>query len=80
MFEACIRITEKNMTWSELKTLCESKGLQIISLALADAEGRTVPDSSCAIPPDALCALHFKTAETDLSSGAAEVVSESVGT
>ncbi len=79
MFEACIRITEKEMTWSELKALCEGKKLQIITLTLLDNEGRTMLDSSVAVPPDALCALHFKTAEADLASAATELVSESVG-
>lgn len=79
MFEACIRITEKDMTWSELKALCEGKNLQIITLALIDNEGRTMLDSSVAIPPDARCALHFKTAEADLASEITELVSESVG-
>ncbi len=79
MFEACIRITEKDMTWSELKALCEGRKLQIITLALLDNEGRTMLDSSVAIPPDALCALHFKTAEAELTSEATELVSESVG-
>lgn len=79
MFEACIRITEKDMTWSELKALCEGRKLQIITLALLDNEGRTVLDSSVAIPSDALCALHFKTAETDLNSEETELVFESVG-
>jgi hypothetical protein len=79
MFEACIRITEKEMTWSELKALCEGKKLQIITLALLDNEGGTMFDSSVVIPPDARCALHFKTAEADLASEATELVSESVG-
>lgn len=79
MFEACIRITEKDMTWSELKALCEGRKLQIITLALIDNESRTILDSSVAIPPDALCALHFKTAEADLASEVTELVSESVG-
>ena len=79
MFEVCIRITEKDMTWGELKALCEGRKLQIITLALIDNKGRTMLDSSVAIPPDALCALHFKTAEADLASEAMELVSESVG-
>lgn len=79
MFEACIRITEKNMTWNELKTLCESKNMQIISLALLDNEGKTIPGSSIVATPDSRCALHFKTAEADLASEETEIVSESVG-
>jgi hypothetical protein len=79
MFEACIRITEKDMSWNELKALCEGRKLQIITLALINDEGRLMLDSSVAIPPDALCALHFKTAEADLASEATELVSESVG-
>lgn len=79
MFEACIRITEKEMTWSELKAFCEGRKLQIITLALLDNEGRTMLDSSIAIPPDAWCALHFKTAEVELASEVTELVSESVG-
>ncbi len=79
MFEACIRITEKDMTWSELKAFCEGRKLQIITVALIDNEGRMMLDSSVAIPPDAWCALHFKTAEADLASEATELVSESVG-
>ncbi|MGB8216214.1 MAG: hypothetical protein WCE94_02840 [Candidatus Methanoperedens sp.] len=79
MFEAYLKITEKDMAWSELKALCEDKKLRILSLALIDSEGRMVSDSSIAIPPDAQCALHFKTAETDMASGATELVSESVG-
>ncbi len=78
MFEACIRITEKDMTWNELKALCEGRKLQIITLALLDNEGTMMLDSSVSIPPDALCALHFKTAEADLAE-ATELVSESVG-
>jgi hypothetical protein len=69
MFEACIKITENEMTWSELKTLCEEKGLKIITLALTNSSGKTVPGSSIVLPPDAKFALHFKTAETDLGSG-----------
>ncbi len=79
MFEACIRITEKEMTWSELKAFCEGRKLPIIALALLDNEGRAMFDSSVVIPPDALCALHFKTAEADLASEVTELVSESVG-
>lgn len=79
MFEACIRITENDMTWSELKALCEEKKLQIVILGLTDNEGRMMFESSVAIPPDALCALHFKSAETDMASLATEIVSESVG-
>ena len=79
MFEAYFKITEKDMAWSELKALCEDRKLRILSLALIDSEGRMVFDSSVAIPPDAQCALHFKTAETDMASGATELVSESVG-
>ncbi len=79
MFEACIKITENEMTWSELKTLCKEKGLKIITLALANSSGKMVPGSSIVVPPDAVYALHFKTAETDLGSGSQQVVSESVG-
>ena len=79
MFEAHIKITEKEMTWSELKALCESKKLRILSLALIDDNGKSVTDSNVAITPDARYALHFKTAEMDLGSGATGLVSESVG-
>jgi len=40
MFEAHIKITEKEMTWSELKALCESKKLRVLSLALIDDNGK----------------------------------------
>ena len=79
MFEAHIKITEKEMTWSELKVLCESKKLRILSLALIDDNGKSVTDSNVAITPDARYALQFKSAETDLASGATGLVSESVG-
>ena len=79
MFEAHIKITEKEMTWSELKALCESKKLRILSLALIDDNGKSVTDSNVAITPDARYALQFKSAETDLASGATGLVSESVG-
>lgn len=79
MFEACIKITEDEMTWSELKALCEEKGLKIITLALANSSGKMVAGSSIVVPPDAMYALHFKTAETDLGSGSQQVLSESVG-
>lgn len=79
MFEACIRITEKDMTWSELKAFVEEKKLQIIILALRDSEGRMMFESSMPIPPDARCALHFKSAELDMASQETEIVSESVG-
>ena len=79
MFEAYIKITENEMTWSELRALCESKKLRILSLAMIDDEGRTVRDSTVAVTPDAQCALHFKTAEMDVGSGATGLVSESVG-
>jgi len=79
MFEACIRITENEMTWSDLKALCEEKGLKVITLAMMNNDGKMVPGSSIAVPPDAQYALHFKTAETDMGSGSTQLVSESIG-
>ncbi|GEM_PF-4325768 len=77
MYEALVKIDENSMTWSELKTLCESRGLRIVLIAIKDKEGKILPDSFAAIPPDAQLALHFKTAEID--SDIAETVSESAG-
>jgi len=79
MYEAQIRITEKDLTWSELKAFIESKKLRIISIALTDEKGLMDLDSSIVIPPDAQRALHFRSAETDLVTGATEVVSETAG-
>lgn len=79
MYEALIRIDETNMTWSELKTLCESKGLKIVLLAIKGKDGKILPDSFAAIPPDAQLALHFKSAEMEVGSNITDMVSESVG-
>lgn len=79
MFEANIKITEKDMTWGELKTLCESKKLRISSMALLDDQGAVVPETPINIPPGALCAIHFKTAEAQFPSGNTELIVESVG-
>ena len=79
MFEVYVKITEKDMTWGELRAFCESKKLRILSLALIDDNGKSVTDSNVAVTPDARYALHFKTAEMDMASGATGLVSESVG-
>ena len=79
MFRANIEVTEKDMTWGQFKALCESNKLEITSLSLIDDQAAVVPNSTIDIPPNAACAIHFKSAEMQIPSGSASLVAESVG-